>query len=362
MRLLVIAPGAGHATVDVFNGLVGGLRGLGHEVVEYNLHRRLQLVMHSLKLLAEDGLIPKASFGQAVYEAGTPIYERVLRERCEAVLVVAGGLMHPDHLVLLRRAEIPTGLVLTETPYEPYEASLVEAVDVAWTNERSAVGALRAHQPNTHHLPHAFDPQRHTPTAIATGEDVPAHDVVFVGTGFQERIEALEAVDWTGIDLGLYGLWQLMSPDSPLRRYLRGGIVDNARTAALYRAAKVGLNLHRTSIGYGPDAPRIMSAESLNPRALELAACEVFQISDRRTEVAEVFGESVPTFGTPAELEATIRRALGDPDYRRQSAAFARQRVQGRTFGRMAEQVARQLAATIDGDADGAIAAQHRAA
>ena len=83
-------------------------------------------------------------------------------------------------------------------------------------------------------------------------------------------------------------------------------------TAALYRAAKIGLNLHRSSATYGRNMPRILHAESMNPRAYELAATQSFQISDWRPEVQETFVGAVPTFQSAAELERLIR-ALSEP-------------------------------------------------
>ena len=125
--------------------------------------------------------------------------------------------------------------------------------------------------------------------------DTAAHDVVFVGTGFRERVELLAAVDWSGIDLGLYGSWDRRQMPHRLRPYVRANVIPNAHAAWLYRQSKIGLNLYRRP----PEGTR---AESMNPRAYELAACGVFQISDRRAEGVETLSYSVPTFRTPEEL------------------------------------------------------------
>ena len=121
---------------------------------------------------------------------------------------------------------------------------MAELVDVVWTNERTSVASAL---PNARYLRHAYDPARHRPLS-EPGRDVPAHDVVFVGTLWQERIDLLSAVDWSGIDLGIYGSADLFddrfpSPDNARKRtilepYLHIGFVDNERTTALYRAAK----------------------------------------------------------------------------------------------------------------------------
>ena len=171
------------------------------------------------------------------------------------------------------------------------------------------------------YLPHAWHPERHQAGPQRGDEAVPAHDVVFVGSAFQERIEWLSAIDWTGIDFGLYGQWAPLKGNHRLRRHVRGGVVTNETTSALYRRAKVGLNLYRTSQGWGKHAKQITHAESLNPRAYELAACGAFHLSSYRAEVGEVFGDLVPTFRHPTEAAALIRTWLAQPDGRAQIAS-----------------------------------------
>jgi spore maturation protein CgeB len=287
--------------------------------------------------------VPQPTFDDAALWTSELAVTWALRHLPDFTVICTGMYWHPDAYELMRRAGQRVGLLLTETPYAVHhEAQYAGLVDVVWTNERTAVPMLQDLNPRTYYLPHAFNAEVHT----ATGQDldVPAHDVVFVGTGFQERIEWLEAVDWTGIDLGLYGAWTLLTPDSPLQKYVRGGVTDNAYTAALYRRAKVGINLFRQSVGYGQDAQRITTSESLNPRSYELAACGCFHVSDFRAEVAEVFGELVPTFREPTELEALLRRWLADDHGRQRIAEQLPQAVTDHTWSTRA----RQMTAVIE--------------
>src|SRR4030095_6053999 len=128
---------------------------------------------------------------------------------------------------MVRGARLRTAVLFTESPYEDEAQCRVAAlVDVVWTNERTSAQPLGAG-----YLRHAYDPARHPPTA-GLDYDVPAHDVVFVGTGFEERIEQLAAVDWRGIDLGLYGEWSLLGSRSKLRQFVRAGPISTETTAA----------------------------------------------------------------------------------------------------------------------------------
>jgi spore maturation protein CgeB len=246
-----------------------------------------------------------------------------LRAQVDIVLVVSAMFLHPDVIHLMNRAGVKVAVLFTESPYDiGKELEVAKIVAGCWTNERSSLSAFRAVNPHSGYLPHGWHPERHKPGAQPGDEQVKAHDVVFVGSAFQERIEWLSKIDWTGIDLGLYGSWNSVGSRHPLRSFIQGAQINNSVTASLYRRAKVGLNLYRTSMGWGKHAPQIRHAESLNPRAYELAACGAFHLSTYRQEISDVFGELVPTFTTPEDASALIRQWLADADGR---AAMARQ-------------------------------------
>jgi spore maturation protein CgeB len=347
VRLLLVHPGATVSIQDVWSGLDAALRRAGHDVIGYALDGRLAVAGEYLHTAWKRSGKPKSEHptdADVIYWASGGIIERALRMQVDWVVIVSGMYVHPDALILLRRAGIRVAVLLTESPYDQaHEGKLIANADVAWTNERASLTYLRMYKPTVEYLPHAYDPERHRPDA-EDSPDVPSHDVVFVGTGFAERVEMLAAVDWSGIDVGIYGLWDLVPKSSPLQQYIHAGAVDNRMTAALYRKAKIGLNLYRSSMGYGLKAPRVKHAESLNPRALELAACGVFTISDFRAEVYEVFAGLVPTFRTPAELGGLVRRYLADEDTRAAVAAQLPATVAGRTFDDMAAAITARLA------------------
>ena len=339
MRLLAVQPGASISTADAYTGMVAALLQMGHEIIYYSLDARIENAASFLKFVwrrarKANTALAKPTGADILYLAGQGVLEKALRHRVDGVLIFSGMYLHPDVLVMMRRAGIRTAIIGTESPYDdaPY-ARLLPYTDVAFTNERTSVEPLRAMNPDVYYLPAAYDPAVHNPDVWAP-EIVPAHDVVFVGTLFQERIELLSAVDWTGIDLGIYGEHGLVGSRSKLRRYIKGGYVDNAYAAALYKRAKIGLNMHRTSMGFGKNAPRVEHAESLNPRAYELAACGVFQISDYRAELEDVFGSSgwVPDFDSPDDLARQIRWWLVRDQDRRGFAEGAQEAVHEHTF------------------------------
>jgi spore maturation protein CgeB len=220
---------------------------------------------------------------------------------------------------MMKRAGLRVTVLFTESPYDhEQEMRIAALVDGCWTNERTVLAAFRQVNAHAGYLPHGWHPERHY-TSTHQAEGLPTHDVVFVGSGFGERIKWFNAIDWTGIDLGLYGTWKGLGlkPSVPQM----GKQVNNEMASALYRRARIGLNLYRTSMGWGKNSPQIAHAESLSPRAYELAACGAFHLSEDRAEVGEVFGDLVPTFRTPLEAAALIRLWLADADGRARAAA-----------------------------------------
>lgn len=333
MRLLLLHPGATWSTADVAAGLRYGLVHHGVDVVDYRLDGRIARADKWLgtawkAAIKTDPTFEKPNTADVFLQAAGDVVNMALDYQVDAVIVVSGMFLLPRVLVRLRRAHIPATVLFTESPYDPQELDMAKLIDGCWTNERSAVNAFCAVNAHSGYLPHGWHPERHKAGPQPGDEDVPAHDVVFVGSAFQERIDWLSAVDWSGLDLGLYGQWAPLKGNHRLRRYVReDGPISNERTAALYRRAKVGLNLYRTSQGWGKHAKQITHAESLNPRAYELAACGAFHLSAARAEVREVFGDLVPTFRHPTEASALIRAWLADPDGRARVAAELPARV-----------------------------------
>ena len=346
LRILLVGAGASFSTKDVEDGYRAALAAVpGVELKYYGLEPRLGIARDWLmKLWRARGKNPeqRPSWPDTVYRASIEAFEMALRYDVDWVFVISGMYFHPDVLEMLRRARLRTCVLLTESPYEDEAQSrLAGLVDVVWTTERTSAQTLGAG-----YLRHAYDPARHS-SGLPIDMDVPAHDIVFVGTGFEERIAELAAVDWTGIDLGLYGNWSLLGSRHPLRTYLRAGPVSNDMAVNLYRRARIGLNLYRTSQTYGRDVTHVAGAQSLNPRAYELAACGVFQISDSRAESAETFGDSVPSF-TPGHLEDSLRAYLLDSPARRYAARRAKDAVTPHTFAARAAQVLADLDAYDD--------------
>lgn len=353
--MLLVGAGASFSTKDVEVGFYEAFEELGVEVHPYALDRRLEVTSKWLKYWWKYGLKSdpnkKPLWGDVVYRAGVEALEMALRFNVDWVFVISAMYLHPDILVMMRRAGLKVAILFTESPYEDLnQARVAPQAKVCFTNERKSVDYLRHVNPNTFYVGHSYSPKRHFPQVSENAhrcesvlEVEKELDVVFVGTGFQERVDLLKAVDWTGINLELYGMWQLLAPRDKLRKFIKGHAQTNEETIALYKRSKIGLNFHRQSQTFAVDAVRVSGAESLNPRAYELAACETFCLTDVRAEGTEIFAGAQPSFVGPEDLEKLIRHYLSDVDLRKELATEANVKVQEYTFLSRARQVLAHL-------------------
>jgi len=324
LRALVVHPGPEYSVSDVYRGWTRGLRDIGVEVAEYNLHDRLNFFARA-HLRDEDGEFVKAlKEDEAVHLAAAGLKQACYDWWPDVVVIISGFFVHALLAEIMRARGHKVVMVMTESPYED-ERQLEQAdgVDAVVLNDPTNIDQFRAVNPNTIYLPHCYDPDVHYP-----GPSDFTADCVFVGTGFPSRVEFMRQVDWTGIDLGLAGNWRDV-PDE-LARYVvhdRTDCLPNERTADCYRGALTSFNLYRT------EAQRDDLSEgwAMGPREVELAACGTWMARQSRPEGDDLF-PMLPIFETPGELGDLIRWAIANPDLRLRAAEDARAAVHDRTF------------------------------
>lgn len=314
MRVLVVAPGHGFSTLDVFTGVCAGLRANGVEVVEYPLHTTLETMELLVAAAKQLNIAPEGGYPDPLMLGTMGIPGFAMAKRVDWTIFVHGLNVPVSIPETLRRGGYKTALICTESPYETVASEMHAAqfYDVVFTCDRAAPRLFTLNRPDhVHYLAHAWNPERHTPD----GPKVEPCDVFFVGTRYPERDALLNGVDWEGIDFRDKTL-DYKKAELPA---LMGQIVENQITAAHYRSAAISLNHHRTStLIHADDAAHIQpgDAESLNPRAYEVPACGGFLISDARAELPDVFGDSVPVYHDSVSLERLVRYFLAHPDER----------------------------------------------
>lgn len=350
-KILLVGAGAGVSTKDVELGYYEAFQILGVQLYYYWLDKRLFIAKKWMdylwKHLYNKDELKRPSWDEVVYRGGIEALEMALRYDVDWVFVISAMYLHPDVIIMMKRAGLKVAVLLTESPYLDLQQSKVAAlVDVVFTNERTSIHFLKNFCRRTYYIRHAYSRARHWVSASEVTD--PVHDVVFVGTGFIERIDILSSVNWKGINLGLYGHWGLLPTRHHLRKHIKGRFLNNQETHSLYRNSLIGLNLYRTSVDYDKESDKVTSAESLNPRAYELAASGTFSITEFRLEAREVLGTSQPYILDPKELEDCIRSFLGAAGGRRHAAQTAQELVEGHTFIDRAQEILWHLSNTTE--------------
>lgn len=336
MKVLVGAPGPHFSVHDVYVGWCEGLSEYA-DVITYNLGDRL--TFYDSALIEEDGSVKKALPSEKACElAVNGLYATLYKTKPDVLLAVSGFFYSAELLDLARSYGTKVVLLHTESPYEDArQLKLAPHADLNILNDPTNIETFREHAP-TVYIPHAYRPSTHHP-----GEPNPdmKADFAFVGTGYPSRIEWLEAMDLSGLDVLLAGNWQRLTEDSPLLPFVAheaDECLDNEQTAEVYRSAKVGLNLYRKEAEH----PDLVEGWAMGPREVEMAACGMFFLRDSRPESDAVL-PMLPSFTDSGEASELLRWYLDHEEARHKLAAQAREAVADRSFEKHAAELLRLL-------------------
>lgn len=325
-RALVVHPGPQFSVSDVHRGWIKGLRQLGWWAEEYALNNRLYFFAEAK--IERDGEHYNAfSFDEAARLAMKEVEAAYLEFWPQVVFIVSGFYLNEFVCQVLRDRGAKIVLIHTESPYEDgKQLRRAPWVDLNVLNDPTNIDTFKAEAP-TIYLPHCYDPDLHHPADPTPGYE---SDLAFVGTGYPSRIEFLEAVDWSGIDVALGGNWQELTDESPLRPFLSHDIGDclpNEDAVVHYQSTRASLNLYRAEAMH----PQLVEGWSMGPREVELAATGCFFLREKRGE-GDALLPMLPTFTEPAEFAEKLRWWLARDDEREAAALKAREAVADRTF------------------------------
>lgn len=330
MRILMLEPGPFFSVRDVHEGWREAFIGLGHEVASLNLGDRLGFYSLAGRVKKDSG-----EFVRMVNEEGAVrLASKGVEAACfefwpDMCFVTSCFYLPADTLDMIRARGIKVVIAHLESPYEDdIQAIRAEHADLNFLNDPTNLDRF---PPGTLYMPHAYRPSLHRP---GTAQPDLASEFCFVGTGYPSRIETLEAVDWTGMDVALAGNWQALDAESPLRKLVAHDIeqcLDNVDAVALYQSSLTSANLYRVEA----ERPELSQGWAVGPREVEMAACGLWFARQSRGESDALF-PVLPTFSTPEELGEQVRWALAHPDERETAAQQARNAVMDRTFAQNA--------------------------
>jgi len=255
------------------------------------------------------------------------ILARILSEKPDLVLGLAQSPLSPELLEKLSGMGIPVAYWFVEdfrlATYWERVAPLVTSFAVIQKDEWIPQLESRGFS-NVTYLPTGADSEIFTPRALENEErERFTSPLSFMGAGYYNRHHFLKNF----VDLGLSIWGSDWDRSDPLFRYVReeGRRLSPEESAQVYRNSAINLNLHSSVYhkGVNPDG------DFVNPRTFEIAACEGFQLVDRRTLLPEQFipGEEIVLFDDEQSCRKLVLHYRIHEEERRQIALAGRKRV-----------------------------------
>jgi len=342
MRVMIVSSPHAFSTRDVYTGHLAGLRAcLGEKnVISYDILHRFNLFHSWTKFIEQEtGSVPREL--RANILASEPVFGAAHYHEVDAVYLISPMYFPMSIIDMFRKDGFKVWAYFTECPYEDefWARGQASHFDACFVNDRYSLPRYQTFNHRTAYLGHSYNPAIHHPGR----GPAPGHQhVIMVGTGFKTRRDFIAEADWEGIDLRLYGgMWDGIAGevDWPLYSRVRPRLIENQTTAKIYRGATIGLSMHRAERTF--EAEQYIDrgeAYSVGPRTYELAACGLFQISDYRPELKDIFEDTVPIYNSPQEMERLVRHYLANPEERQEFAGRQLEAVKPHTVERrMAE-------------------------
>lgn len=337
-RVFIVYPGHGTATIDVARGLHSGFLANDCEVTPFLLHAQAAWFGG---LLSSDKAIPEELKTDASFVlAASAIPAAVLRSNKPDLIVVVHGLLVPEpiweSLQIIGQSICPVHLVCTECPYQDADIRRIApyATNI-WAND-----AYSARDNGWYYLPAAYDPERHHPP------DEPiagCPDLLFVGTGWPERVEFLRSVNFGALGLRIVGpeySWAA-AEGTDLEKCIETCTIPGPALWAYYAGSGAVLNMHRTcrSILGDSDKEDPVQGYSLNPRCYQVPACGGLLLSDYRPEWDDVFGACLRPWKDAEDLGDMARILVGNPELRAEIIGRTMEAVKPHTYHERAAQI-----------------------
>jgi len=346
---MVVAPGPRFSTYDTFRYYHDAFAELGHKVVAFKYHDHFAYHATALAHLEDKSGEEYELQQRAIMLSAENLISRIARTRPELIFIVSGIALPMgvwDWLESFKSAlkePYKTMVLFTESPYiDDTQFPVLKRVDLAATTDLASLDKFKGINEATMYVRHAQNPNVHKMQPISKAHDA---DVFMVGTGFPERIKLLSEIDWTDVDLRIFGgNWDDLEESKALADYYSVEFLDNeAEVSKYYGNSKINLNIFRTAKWPGENVIHIApeQAYSLSPRCYEIMACGGFLLTDTRPELEELFdvGKDLVVFEGAEDLQDKIRYYLAHDSERKRIAMSGYSAVREHTYTNRAEQI-----------------------
>ena len=158
-------------------------------------------------------------------------------------------------------------------------------------------------------LPYAYDPWCHFPMKLTAEEEAEfTSDVAFIGSWGSERAKILEKLVGGSFPyrLSIWGnQWERLSPESPLRQYVKFKPATGQTQAKVFAGTRIGLAF-------------LLPPDIHTARSFEMPAYGAFMLAERTPEHTTFFAENreIACFGDVEELREKINYYLAHDEER----------------------------------------------
>ena len=257
---------------------------------------------------------------------GESIFAKAKSFQADLVLCLAQAPMPRQILRRLKKANIATAMWFVEDfrlftywrAFAPYYDVFAVIQKEPFLQELQNIGVQ-----NQIYLPLAALPSTHKPIELNIIEQNTFGSLLsFLGAGYPNRCVAFER--FTNLDFKIWGTEWEYAPKLKALVQQNGRRISPEEAVKIYNATKINLNLHSSVqtenlVGHG---------DFVNPRTFELAACQAFQLVDRRELMPELFAEDeLATFESLDELSEKIEFYKNNPEKREEIAKKSQKRV-----------------------------------
>ncbi len=293
----------------------------------------LQMPLYPLgeKYLAEDiaFMMQKSGYEVKLYALEDTYSNRDFKEGYEFYMRFFPELQLPSYHHYFDKDRIA---VLFETI--PYTLDEVKNADIVLTGSLKKNREYREQGINSHFIPQFT---RTDKFYFAPKENLKTK-VLFIGNRWPDT-ETRKSVAYAlknNIDVDVYGAgWNEILTGDKAKLY-KGAQVLGDELKYYYSSADIVLNDTREDMA---------KAGFISNRIFDVTACGGFVISDYISEIAEIYGDSVPMYKNSAEFKALIDYYLAHPEERKEKAARA-QKITLERFS--AEAVIKQIISVLE--------------
>lgn len=263
----------------------------------------------------------------------TTLAREVRVHRPHFVLAMLGCRLRSADLAAIRRLPVPTAIWYTDDPYAVDDSvRTCRFFDVVFTNEQTCMAVYRRQGcRQVVHLPLAAPYPAYAPRRVSFEYQ---SRICLLGSAFDNRLTVVRKL----MPFLSEHPTRLIGPG--WRQGIQGRVGGNIRTldrwvsameaCRYYNGADINLNLHRSPLDrHLNQNRRDVGARTPNNRTFEIAACAVFQLTDKRADLDDLYepDREICSFETLEECRSLMSFYLRKEEERRRVAQRAYERT-----------------------------------